>query len=1047
MATLLDSAVYGFRAEKPCFLCSSEKFREISPKVCGIRLALPLASLSCSLNPEPPLKICFTKTERSGRRQKLHKERVEVDQVQSSQSPPVVHFDAYWLDYANEQLWRGKQLVRLTGKSFAALCYLIDHAGQLVRKDDLFLGVWSGTIVSDSTLTSCIKELRKALMDDAKTPRYIETIHRRGYRFIASLSSSSKDHRPQADRNQSQEAAPHSSLPATSSSPPTDFVGRDAELRQLHSLLARAVQGERQMVFVTGEPGIGKTTVIETFLKSLETREWRLGLSPGVSGFQPSVSRFWLGRGQCIEHYGAGEAYMPVLEALSRLCQEKEGGQLTALLHRYAPTWLVQMPALLHDAELEAPQRKTQGGGRERMLREMAEAIAVLTVQQPLVLVLEDLHWSDYSTLELLGALMRRREPARLLVIGAYRPADLTMSENPLKRIKQELQLHQHCRELHLPPLKKEEVATYLSLRFPGLQLAETLGPLLHQRTDGNPLFMVNIVDSLVTQGMLVQQGGRWRLIDGFREESICTPETVRQMIEQQIEQLTVEEQTVLEAASVVGAEFSTAAVAAAIAKEERWVEERCEKLARRGQFLRGLGVGEWPDGTLAARYGFTHVLYRSVIYDRLSELQCLRFHRRIGVWEETAYGNRVEERAAELAVHFERGREYRRALCYLRHAGDTASARSAPQEAIRHLTKALELLKTLPETPERAQQELGLLVALTVPLIAVKGYAAADVEAVCQRAHTLCQQLGDLPQLFPVLGGLQAIYHNRAEFPTAFALAEQMLRLAQRQQEPILLLWAHYALGFTLARQGELVAARTHLEQSLAFYEPHKPGGYGYVQDPGATGLMLLAHVLSLLGYPDQAREKSQAALALARELVHPYTLTLVLGLAAELHGRHGERWEAQELAEEAIVLAREHGFSLRVAVHTFYQGWLRVMCGETDTGLAQMRQELLTLQSMGAQRGWRLVRLVEAYGQAERSEEGFHLVSKALTAVSETGERCEEGELYRLKGELLVQAAHAAHSRNAIPGLSRIVVEPTGAVTKSACRKNLRVQTHVSL
>jgi DNA-binding winged helix-turn-helix (wHTH) protein/tetratricopeptide (TPR) repeat protein len=931
--------------------------------------------------------------------------------------------------------------VQLTGKSFAVLRHLADRSGQLVRKEELFQNVWPTTIVCDTTLTTCIKELRRVLDDDARAPRYIETVHRRGYRFIAPLISrppvaniqysvvSSQEQSRVQDRASSAQGLhfafciPQFAMP---------LVGRAAELAQLHKRLADALTGERQVVFVTGDPGIGKTSLVEAFLSGLRQQGTGNGEQTGGNptqrrtapvqplNVQSLMPNLWIGQGQCIEHYGAGEAYLPVFEALGRLGRGAEGEEVIQALHRYAPTWLAQMPAFLSVAERDHLQQQVRGVTHERMLREMAEAIEALTSAHPLVLVLEDMHWSDASTLELLAVLARRCEPARLLVIATYRPMEMLAETHLLKSVVHELHAHSLCVELVVQALDEEAVESYLVTRLqdlpvpmvengqkriePCAALSSGLVSTFYARTEGHPLFLASLTDDLMTQGALTRDGDEWALHgDGT---VLGIPESMRQLVARQRDRLSADEQRVLEAASIVGVEFSAAAVAAALKTDTVAIERWCERLAERQYFLRRVGVAEWPDGSVAARYHFRHALHQELWRERVCPTQFQQFHLMVGERKERAYGERAPEIAVELAVHFEQGRDYPRAVRYLRHAGDTASARSAHQEAISHLTRALELLTFLPDTPERAQQELSLHLTLITPLIAARGYAAPEVEIACNRAQALCRQVGETRQLFPVLGGLQAVYYNRAEFHTALELAEQMLRLAQRSPEPVFLLWAHYTLGFTLARQGELVAARTHLEQSLALYDPRKPDGYGYVQDPGVTCLVLLAHVLSSLGYPNQAKKRSQAALALARELSHPYSLALVLGLAAELEGRQGERRAAQALAESAIALSREQGFSLRVAVHTFYLGWLLVMRGETETGLVQMRQELLTLQSMGANRGWRLVRLAEAYGQAKQSEEGLRIVSEALTAVDDTGEHWEEGELYRLKGELLLQA-----------------------------------------
>ncbi len=464
---------------------------------------------------------------------------------------PALSFGPYRLDPGAARLWRGKQLVKVRRKTFAVLRSLVDRPGQLVTKDELFRAVWPETVVSEATLTSCIKELRQALRDDARTPRYIETAHGQGFRFIAPLSTT------QPVQSSKSEPTPNTQHPTPS------LVGRETELAQLHHWLDKALRGERQLVFITGEPGIGKTTVVDAFLQQL------------AAGGDP-----WLGRGQCIEHYGAGEAYLPLLAALGRLCRGPEGQHLIALLSQHAPTWLVQMPALLSAAELEALQRKTQGATRERMLREMAEAVEALTAERPLLLWLEDLQWSDVSTLDWLALVARRREPARLLVIGTYRPMDVLVREHPLRALKQELQVHGYCTELLLDFLSEAHVAEYLAVRFgvgavrePPLQ---TLAKLIHRRTDGNPLFMVNVVNDLVARGVLVQSDGRWELQGRVEELKGGVPESLQQLIEQQIARLRPETQRLLEVASVAGAEFSAAAVAAGVETEVDVIEEQC---------------------------------------------------------------------------------------------------------------------------------------------------------------------------------------------------------------------------------------------------------------------------------------------------------------------------------------------------------------------------------------------------------------------------------------------------------------------------------------
>jgi DNA-binding winged helix-turn-helix (wHTH) protein len=532
---------------------------------------------------------------------------------------PPIRFDAYRLEVSNEQLWCGAQAIRLTAKAFRVLRYLVEHAGQLVTKDALFETVWPDMVVSEGVLTNCIGELRKVLGDTAQVPRFIATVHRRGFRFIAPVT-----------RGGPSEPTAHMASAAVpiAPAPSSLLVGREAEVQALRQWLEQALQGQRRVVFVTGEAGIGKTALVDAFLGTT------IGAAPP-----------WVAWGQCIVHYGAGEAYLPVLDALGRLCRAPGHERLVALLGQYAPTWLEQMPTLLSPADLEGVQRKVLGATRGRMLRELAEALEVVTAEQPLVLVLEDLHWSDHATLDLIAWLARRREPARLLLLGTYRPVDVIVHGHPLQTLTQDLALHRRCVELRLEGLSDAAVAAYLTARFPGCPLPAGLVRMLHRRTEGQPLFMVQTVDAWVQQGWVTEVAGQRVMQVGLEAVETEVPESVRQMILQQFDGLCPAEQGVLEAASVVGVEFTTAAVAAGVESTMEPVEERCEALVRRGQFLRGCGVEEWPDGTVAGRYTFLHALYQQVVYQQVPVGRRMQLHRRIGMREEAGYGERASER------------------------------------------------------------------------------------------------------------------------------------------------------------------------------------------------------------------------------------------------------------------------------------------------------------------------------------------------------------------------------------------------------------------
>jgi len=917
-------------------------------------------------------------------------------------------FGPFRLDPRNACLWRGVEIVPLPPTAFALLHYLVTHAGQLVTKDELFKAIWSETVVSEAVLKVRMGEVRKALGETAREPRCIATVHRRGYRFVAPVTR--LDVLPGAVA-----AARDSSLPPLAPTVPTPLlptpshpdtppslprlVGREGELTRLQQWWAQARQGQRQVVFLTGEAGIGKTSLIGTFVTQVVATE-----------------EVWLAQGQCIEQYGAGEAYLPVLEALGRLCRAPGVDPLLTLLRAHAPTWLIQMPWVLSTADHEALRYELLGVTQARMLREMAAWIEALTVETPLVLVLEDVHWSDYATLDLMAWLARRQEPARLLLVGTYRPVEVLTRGHPVRDVQQALQMHGHCAELSLACLSEAAVAAYLTQRVPVYQEPTALARIIHQRTDGNPLFMVQVVEELMTQGRVGEQQNYEGLHTTPDADVVRVPEGIQQMLALQLNRLPLEEQRLLEAASVAGAAFAAASVAAGLASDVVSTEEHCERLAQRQQFLRLAETVAWPDGTITGRYEFIHALYQNVVYQQMAAARRVRLHQRIGERLEAAYGAHAGDIAAELAMHFEQSRDYPRAIHYLQQAAENAVGRHANREALAYLTKGLELLKTRPATPARSQQELLLHLALGASLFATKGYAAPEVEQTYTRARQLCQYLEDPHQLFLVLRGLWVYYLTRAELQTAYAFCVQLLTLAQQAQDSAMLLEAHRALGATLLYRGAGASALTHLAQGMALYDPqqHRASTLLYGDDTGVVCHSLAAWTLWSLGYPDQGLARSREALLLAQQRAHPFSLGFALCWAAVVHQYRREVQAAQEHAAAAINLAMQQGFPFFRAFGSMLRGWALAHQGQAQEGIEQLRQGLMALHVTGIEiaRLYFLALLAEAYGTIGQPAAGLAVLAEALTRVDTTSDCWYEPELYRLKGALLLQQAADNHT-----------------------------------
>ena len=670
-----------------------------------------------------------------------------------------ISFPPFHLDLVDGRLWHGQRAIHLRRKTFAVLHYLLQHPHRLVTREELFSALWPETTVVESALNNCLQEIRKALADTTRPPRFIETVRGRGYRLIAPITTTI----PLIQSPQSAIQSQNSQADLSHRRPTPTLVGREVELARLEAQLEKALNGQRQFVFVAGEPGIGKTTLVDTFVAHTIDHQ-----------------DICIAHGQCTESYGVGEAYMPVLEALERLCLESNHARIHSLLRRCAPLWLLQMPMFLNRKERAALQEEVRGATRERMLREMMVFLEAFTTETPLVLCLEDLHWSDPSSLALLGSLAQRREPARLLVIGTYRPIEILVNAHLLRSLQQELLGKRLCTELALGGLSEGAVAKYLTVKFPQWRQQavslQQLAHLLHQRTEGNPLALVTVVEDLLERGLIMQVEEAWTLQGEPSVMLTDIPHGLQKLIEKQMDRLSPEQRHLLEAASLVGAEFSAVAVAAALGKDVQEVEERCAVLAERQQFLQPVERSVWPDGVVTARYAFRHALSQEVWYRRITPERQRQLHQRIGERLEAAYEGQIGEIVAELALHFERGRDFRRAVQYYERAAELAIQRHANQEAITHLTKALELLLMLPDTPERAQHELKLQFTLRVQIGQLKGEASSQLVKIVTRVRELSQQVEQTPQLFWALAGVYLFYLVREELYTARTFAEQRL-------------------------------------------------------------------------------------------------------------------------------------------------------------------------------------------------------------------------------------------------------------------------------
>jgi DNA-binding winged helix-turn-helix (wHTH) protein/tetratricopeptide (TPR) repeat protein len=584
-------------------------------------------------------------------------------------------FQSFRLDTVNHCLWRAEERVSLAPKAFDVLRYLVEHPGRLVTQDEILEALWPETYVNPELIKKYILGIRKVLGDSPNKPVFIENFPKRGYQFVATVSDESP-----------------AGSPDLLLYPSNKMVGRDTALDELERYLNMALEGRRQLIFVTGEAGIGKTMLVDAFHQRATSR--------------PNVR---MARGQCVEGFGGKEAYYPMLEALGQLIRETDTSPVAQTLAKRAPTWWIQFPSLVKAEGREALQREILGATRTRMVREICEALEAITAEYPLVVIFEDLHWVDPSTLDLISALARRREPAKLMLLGTYRPTDVALFQTPLKGLKQDLQVHHLCNEIALERLEEPTIAEYLASEFPKANLPSGLSSLVFRHSGGNALFMVAIVQDFVKKGLIAQDDGRWKLTQPLEGIDPGVPETLQQMLEVQFEQLSAEEQRILKSGSVTGEHFSVWAITTTLDIEADRIEEYCEGLAQKQQFIKSAGIQELASGSVSANYEFRHSLYRQAIYRKLSDGNRSKLHRSLGERFGALCTPDKPELASEVAFHLEQGHEYEKAFQYLVLGAEDATRRFAHRNAIQILQHALKLVPKLPSNT-RAELEIKVL-------------------------------------------------------------------------------------------------------------------------------------------------------------------------------------------------------------------------------------------------------------------------------------------------------------------------------------------------
>jgi predicted ATPase len=648
---------------------------------------------------------------------------------------------------------------------------------------------------------------------------------------------------------------------------------------------------------------------------------------------------------------------------------------------------LLSLPLPERSPALSLPPHQQKQKTMEAVLR----VLQALATKQPVLFIVEDLHWGDPSTLELLSLLIDQGPTAPILTLLVCRPdfrppwgfrawvTPLTPGRLPL----------------HQTEVLVERVAG-------GKGVPAEVRQQIVAKTDGIPLFVEELTKMVLESGLLREQAGAYELTGPL--PALAIPATLQDSLMARLDRLAAVKE-VAQWGATLGRAFRYDLLQAAAPWDDETLQQALARLVE-AELLYQRGLPP------AATYLFKHALIQEAAYQSWLRSRRQQAHYRIAQVLETQFPEMAQTQPELLAHHYTEAGLYAQAVSYWQCAGQRALERSAALEAVAHLTKGLVGLTTLSESPERAEQELSLQITLGPALIVAKGYGAPEVAAAYARARELCREVGETPQLFPTLWGLWVFAFSRAELQSARELGEQLFRLAHHLQAPALRLEAHQALGQTLFYLGEFAAARAHLEQGVSLYDPqqHRAQAFLYGSfDPGVVCLSYAAWTLWALGYPDQALRRGHEALALAQELSHPPSLTAALVYAAFLHQLRREGPAAQERAEAAILLSTEQGLPFWRAVATMLQGWALAAQGRFAEGIEQLRQGLAARRALGTElaRPDYLTQLAEAYGTIGQAEAGVPLLAEALAHVDTTGERQYAAEVYRLKGVLLLRQA----------------------------------------
>jgi tetratricopeptide (TPR) repeat protein len=769
------------------------------------------------------------------------------------------------------------------------------------------------------------------------------------------------------------------------------IVGREHELEALAHELDLAQRGEGRLVVISAEAGFGKTTLVEAFVRQLED----------------SGEAIRVGRGRCSERLAGSEAYLPVLEVLDSLQRSEQLGSLARVTRALAPSWYAQlMPQSSNESSAARLAADTVGGSQERLKFEIAALLTEVGRMHPVILWLDDVHWADPSTTDLIGYIARRMTGMRVLLIATCRPSGLALSRHPFLPLKLDLLAREECREITPGLLSEGAMDRYIAAQFPEHSFPPQFTSLIARRTEGNPLFMVDLLRDLRRRQILRQHNGAWTLVGELSALERELPQTIRSLIQRKMDGLAESDRRLLGAAAIQGTDFDSAVLAAVLQLDEEGVENALERLDREQALIRFVEEMETPDRALTLRYRFAHHVYHEAF------AESVRATRRVAL--SRAVAERLADRAsdscdgaADIALLFEAAREGLRAAEYFNKAALAAAKLYAHNDTARLAQRGLALLAREPDTPERAAIELDLQMTYGLAIKTSQGYAVPGVGTAYARAHELCKHVTDPRRVIPVLIGLSAHHVVSGEITTARDIALEMHGLFQRIGDRHLEMIGEWSLGAALFHLGDLEESHRHLVRGYELYDPafHRPRVWEVGIDPGIFCQCELSRTLTIRGWANEGLKTAQQAVQNARDLGHPQVLAFALLFEIILHLARRDATQVLNQYDELASICIPRGIAQELQWAAPLRDRALIDIGEVDRGLDQMADSLKahTITRSTLLRPYYLTLYAGGLLRARRYEDARAALREAETIANATSQHAYLGEQQRLLAEVL--------------------------------------------